>query len=108
VTLTRAAIEERARRLIEGVSARAGDALSLGIVPGLSLPGGGSAPEEGLPTALVSVTSGRLSARAIEERLRAHATPVVVRIEAGKVLLDLRTVLEEQEPVLASALASLA
>jgi len=108
VTLTRAAIEERARRLIEGVSARAAGALTLAIVPGLSLSGGGSAPEEGLPTALITVTSERLSARAIEESLRAHATPVIVRIEEGKVLLDLRTVLEEQEPVLASALVSLA
>ncbi len=106
VTMTREAIEDRARRLVEKVE-RAGGTLSLAIVPGLSLSGGGSAPGQGLPTALVAVASGRLSARAIEERLRAQATPVIARIEEGKVLLDLRTVLEEQEPVLADALASL-
>src|SRR5881296_455888 len=108
LTLTRQAIEDRARRLIDQVAMPPGGTLSLAIVSGLSLPGGGSAPEEGLPTALVAVTSGRLSARAIEKRLRAHATPVIARIEEGKVLLDLRTVLEEQEPALAGALASLA
>ncbi|PYT10759.1 MAG: L-seryl-tRNA(Sec) selenium transferase [Acidobacteria bacterium] len=108
LTMTRQAIEDRARRLIDQVAAGPGGTLSLAIVPGLSLPGGGSAPEEGLPTALVAVASGRLSARAIEKRLRAHATPVIARIEEGKVLLDLRTVLEEQEPALAGALASLA
>ena len=57
VTMTREMVEDRARRLIEAVEARAGGTLSLAIVPGVSVPGGGSAPEEGLPTALVTVTS---------------------------------------------------
>jgi len=107
VTATRQEIEERARRLVGEVAARAGEALHLCIVPGTSVPGGGSAPGEGLPTALITVGSRSLSARAIEERLRGFPTPVIARIEGGKVLLDLRTVLEEQEPVVAEALIGL-
>jgi L-seryl-tRNA(Ser) seleniumtransferase len=106
--MTRMEIEERARRLVDRVAARTGHVLSLATVPGLSVPGGGSAPQEGLPTALVAVTSDRLSARVIEEGLRGFTTPVIARIEEGKVLLDLRTVLEEQEPVVAEALAAVA
>ncbi len=108
VTMTSQEIEVRARRLVDAVAARAGDSLSLAVVPGLSVPGGGSAPEEGLPTALAAVSSRRLSARAIEERLRGFATPVIARIEGGKVLLDLRTVLEGQEGTVVEALAGLA
>jgi L-seryl-tRNA(Ser) seleniumtransferase len=108
VTMTSQEIEARARRRVAAVAARAGDSLTLAVVPGLSVPGGGSAPEEGLPTALAAVSSRRLSARAIEERLRGFTTPVIARIERGKVLLDLRTVLEEQEGAVVEALAGLA
>ena len=67
----------------------------------------GSAPEEALPTALISIRSSRHSARAIEERLRRRATPVIARIEGNRVLLDLRTVLEEQDVILERALLDL-
>jgi len=46
--------------------------------------------------------------RALEEALRASNPPVIARIEAGKVLLDLRTVLDEQETALLEALVALA
>jgi L-seryl-tRNA(Ser) seleniumtransferase len=108
VTMTPEEIEARARRLMESVAARAGDGLSLSIVPGQSLSGGGSAPQEGLPTSLLTVSAPGRSARALESALRGHAVPVIARIEDQKVLLDLRTVLEEQEPALAEALVGAA
>jgi L-seryl-tRNA(Ser) seleniumtransferase len=107
IATTREEIERRARRIVERLAARPGNAASLSIVPGTSLLGGGSAPEEGLPTALLAVAPGRLSTRAIEERLRASDPPVIARIEAGKVLIDLRTVGEDQDDAVAEALAAL-
>ncbi len=108
IALGREEIERRARGLAERAGQAAGGRLSLSIVPGASLLGGGSAPEEGLPTALVAVACAGLSARAIEERLRRSDPPVVARIEEGRVLVDLRTVLPEQDPLVERALASLA
>ncbi|HEU4400463.1 MAG TPA: L-seryl-tRNA(Sec) selenium transferase [Candidatus Polarisedimenticolia bacterium] len=108
IAATREAIERRARRLVEIIAARAGGGLSLSIVPGLSLLGGGSAPEEGLPTVLIAVGSPGLSARAVEERLRRSDPPLIARIEGGKVLVDLRTVLEEQDALVGEAIAGLA
>jgi len=108
MTATYEEVGERARRLAAAVAARAGGTLSLDVQPGLSVSGGGSAPEEGLPTTLVSVAVPGLSSRAVEERLRGHSTPVIARIEGGKVLLDLRTVLEDQEGDLAEAVLGLA
>jgi L-seryl-tRNA(Ser) seleniumtransferase len=106
LTMAPGEIETRARRLMESVSARAGDSLTLSIVAGQSLSGGGSAPEEGLPTTLVSVSARGKSARAVESAFRSLAMPVIARIEAGKVLLDLRTVLPEQDDALTLALLS--
>ena len=108
VTASREEIEARARRLMESVLARAGDSLAMSVVPGESLSGGDSAPEEGLPTSLLIVSARGKSARALESALRGHATPVIARIGEGKVLLDLRTVSTEQEPVLEDALVAAA
>jgi len=108
VTMTAAAIDERARRFMERVGARAGGRLALAVVPGQSVSGGGSAPGEGLPTFLLEVRAAGRSARAIESALRLGKTPVLARIEAGRVLLDLRTVPDDREEALAEALLELA
>jgi len=78
--------------------------LTCRIVDGYSTTGGGSAPASALPTRLVAIASDGLSAAALEERLRRADPPVIARIENGLVVLDLRTVLEEDEPLLVSVL----
>ncbi len=108
IGLDSAALENRARRLVDAVSARVPGGLSLALRPGTSVLGGGSAPEEGLPTTLVAVAVAGVSARAVEARLRGRPEPLIARIEDDRVVLDLRTVLEEQEPAVVEALASLA
>jgi len=107
VTMTPRVIEERTRLLMDKVAARAGQRLALAIVSGQSVSGGGSAPEEGLPTSLLEVRAPGRSARSVEAALRSHTTPVIARIDEGRVLLDLRTVLEEQEGTLLEALVAL-
>ncbi len=107
LTMTKGEIEERARRLMARIDPGPGGSLSLSIVAGQSLTGGGSAPQEGLPTALLAVSVRDLSARAIETALRRHATGVISRIESGRVLLDLRTVAPGEEPVIEAALRAL-
>lgn len=67
------------------------------IVAGESLVGGGSAPTSKLPTFLLAVTARSLSADQLAERLRGANPPVVARVEEGRVLLDLRTVFEEED-----------
>jgi L-seryl-tRNA(Ser) seleniumtransferase len=60
------------------------------LLPGRSMIGGGSLPEESLPTTLLALPPG--DADAIAAALRIGDPPVVARIEDGRVLLDLRTV----------------
>jgi len=80
---------------------------------GFSVIGGGSTPDQQLPTYLVSVASRRHSAAAFEERLRlpspaANLPPVIARIEEDRVMFDLRTVFLEEESVLAAAIIAAA
>ncbi len=76
------------------------------LVPGASAVGGGSAPGVELPTWLVAIEKRGLTPDALEERLRGLTPPIIARIERDRVLLDLRTVLPEQDDTLATLLVS--
>ena len=97
------------RKRAEGVRGRAsGSILLMEIVAGESLVGGGSAPTSTLPTFLLALSAQSLSADEIAARLRRHNPPIVARVEEGKVLIDLRTVLEGEDEVIARAIDELA
>lgn len=67
------------------------------LEPGASVAGGGSSPGQSLPTTLVAVQHVGLSSRDLAERLRQNRPPVIARVERDRVLIDLRTVLDEYE-----------
>jgi L-seryl-tRNA(Ser) seleniumtransferase len=71
------------------------------LVTGQSAIGGGSAPGVELPTSLVAIAKEGVTPDALEERLRRLTPPVIARIEHDRLLLDLRTVLPEQDAALA-------
>ena len=81
--------------------------LTVEIIDGESVIGGGAAPSAVLPTRLLAVTRQGLSADEISARLRASEPPVIARIEEGRVLLDLRTVFPEQDETVTAALRAL-
>ncbi len=93
-------LETRARTVAE---AAGGDAR---VVEGLSTVGGGSLPGDTLPTRLVSVggEEARGGAEGLARRLRTGDPAVLGRIEADRLLLDLRTVLPGQGAALGAAL----
>ncbi len=83
------------------------DLLRAEVVDGMSTVGGGSAPGSALPTRLVRLTPTTGSSTELEQRLRNLSPPVVARVEQDAVLLDLRTVLPEQNEQLATLLGDL-
>jgi L-seryl-tRNA(Ser) seleniumtransferase len=99
-------IEARARRMMEAVAAKK-SGVQWKMVAGESVIGGGSAPGYTIPTRLIALRHQKHSAAALEKKLLAHRPPVVARVEDDDVLIDLRTVLPQQEPVLAEALSGL-
>ena len=66
---------------------------------GESTVGGGSLPGETLPTTLLALDASQapLSLDELAKRLRLRSTPVITRILRDTLLLDPRTVLEEQD-----------
>jgi L-seryl-tRNA(Ser) seleniumtransferase len=65
--------------------------------------GGGSLPDRALPTAVVELTAADLSDAELARRLRTGESAVLARTQGGAVLLDVRTVLTEQEEALVQA-----
>ena len=84
------------------------DEVEIEITDGSSLAGGGSTPSQSLPTKVIRIASARYSATKLEHRLRRAPTgiSVIARVEDDRLILDLRTVFPEQEPLLIKTLAA--
>ena len=83
--------------------------IQIGVRDGVSVIGGGSTPEQKLPTRLVAIAcGGGRSAAKLEARLRrpSSGVPVIARVEGGALLLDLRTVFPAEEQPLGTAVAA--
>ena len=93
-------IRERAERIVA-----AAPSLGARVEPGESVIGGGSTPEQSIPTWLIVIE--RRDVVAAEKKLRAADPPVIARIADDRLLLDLRTVFPQEEAELARALQAL-
>lgn len=113
--LAKSDIAARAEKLIldlqGGISENScqarGKAFLAELIDGESLIGGGSAPSAVLPTRLIALTSAKLTADELADRLRRCDPPVIARVEDGRVLLDLRTVFPAQDEVLVRLLGGI-
>jgi L-seryl-tRNA(Ser) seleniumtransferase len=101
-------IERRARHLRDRIAALASGHLEVSVIDGTSEVGGGALPLEAIPTRLVAVQAVHLTAPVLEGRLRRTDPPVMVRIKDNQVLLDPRTVSEDELDTLAELVASVA
>jgi L-seryl-tRNA(Ser) seleniumtransferase len=102
-------IAQRTEALLGLVQSRIGSQHALiEMIDGHSLVGGGSTPAQAIPTKLLRITTSRYSASNLESRLRKGPAgiPVIARIEQEAVLVDLRTVLANQEARLAESLVT--
>jgi L-seryl-tRNA(Ser) seleniumtransferase len=92
----------RAEKLAEQIRAIAGVASVLPR-PDASAVGGGSLPDQTMPTWCVEIQATGLSDATLAERLRLGTPAVVGRLQGGKVVLDLRTVFATQDAELVEA-----
>ena len=76
--------------------------LPAAVIEGQSTVGGGSLPGTSLPTYLVAVQSD--APDALSASLRANNPPIIGRIQDGRLLIDLRTVLHDQKHLLAQGI----
>ena len=76
------------------------------IRAGESAIGGGSTPGQHLPTWVIELSV--TDSQSFEKCLRENAIPVIARIEKDKILIDLRTVQEDEESALVAAVCAAA
>jgi len=101
-----AEIERRAEAFVERLSPMLPADAGVEIKKGNSVIGGGSTPDQSLPTFLIAITSRGRSAVEIEARLRQPESgmPVITRVERNHVVVDLRTVEGNEESTVAAAI----
>jgi L-seryl-tRNA(Ser) seleniumtransferase len=102
--LTKAAIGGRAQAIAQQLQS---PRLSVEVVDGESVIGGGAAPSAVLPTSLLALRHQDFSADQLLAQLRSSDPPIIARVEEDRVLLDLRTVFPEQDHWLSAALGRL-
>jgi L-seryl-tRNA(Ser) seleniumtransferase len=90
------AVKKRARRLIQKLKRANLPGLTCELKEAKAAAGGGSLPMQEIPTAVVAVKSATLSASRMEAKLRQAATPIIVRVDEDGILLDMRTVDEDE------------
>lgn len=69
-----------------------------------SLPGGGSLPDAAVESYAVALHPRTMKVNQLEEKLRKNIVPVIARIEKNRLLLDVRTVREEEFGIIKHAL----
>ena len=118
IRLSAAEIGSRTEQLLAKLRPLLPDDVAIQIREGVSVIGGGSTPDQSLPTSLIAIASPRISARQLEENMRRpelqvpgpgksiSPIPVIGRIEDEQLILDLRTVQIEEEPELIARLAA--
>lgn len=96
-------LKRRAQRIAKIVKKRC-PALSVSIVELSSEVGGGTLPDVLLPSFGIALKLHTISVESFEERLRNLTVPIIGRIERNILLLDMRTILKDDEPFLISGI----
>ncbi len=73
------------------------------VCPDVAYVGGGSLPEQALPTWVVAVTARQLGDAELARRLRTGEPAVLGRLRDGQLVLDVRTICPHQEAALVEA-----
>ncbi len=96
LTESAASVKKRALKLMTQLQKENFDSLKFSMHEDFAAAGGGSLPTQKIPTVLVAVRNKKMSASKMEEKLRKLEVPVIVRVDKDEILIDLRTVAEDE------------
>lgn len=96
LTLPLEALRAKAEALLEALREAGGESLGFQLVKLNSLSGGGSLPDRKFPSWCLSLDPGKgPSVNSLAEGLRRHTLPILPRIRDNALILDVRTIPEE-------------
>lgn len=105
ITAAPETLRRKAMRLASRLRKSCGPRAEIRLVPGESRVGGGSFPENGLATTLVSVTPRGCTPEQLKKRLLGTVPPLMGRLEDHTILLDPRTLADDEISTAASVVA---
>ncbi|MHB1126792.1 MAG: L-seryl-tRNA(Sec) selenium transferase [Bacillota bacterium] len=104
LTMSREELRKRARSLRRSIVKAVGNLADVNLEDGTSQVGGGALPATELPTTLVVIRPSEMPVHQVVTNLRQGIPAVMARIHADRVILDPRTIMENEFPALANAL----
>ena len=107
LTATEEAVAQRAEELARRLAALGSPRLRVDTVRLPSKAGGGALPLLELPSRSVRVAIDGFSPNALEFELRAHDPPIIGRIDEEALVMDLRTIQDDEFPIVVAALKSI-
>ena len=97
-------LKRRGKRLLKRFSGMANKKMTFILREDVSRVGGGALPLQNLPTLVVAIKPVEASVNSLEENLRKGDPPIVCRISKEELILDMRTVFDEEIPLLAAGI----
>ncbi|MGA2316676.1 MAG: L-seryl-tRNA(Sec) selenium transferase [Thermodesulfobacteriota bacterium] len=97
-------LKRRGRRLLKRLSGMMNKRMTFTLKEDVSQVGGGALPLQELPTVVVAIKPLDFSVNSLEENLRKGDLPIISRISKEELILDMRTVFDEEIPLLAAGL----
>jgi L-seryl-tRNA(Ser) seleniumtransferase len=97
-------LKKRGKRLLKRLSGVTNKKMAFTLKEDVSQVGGGALPLQELPTLVVAIKPLEVSVNSLEENLRRGEPPIVCRISKEELILDMRTVFDEEIPMLAAGI----
>ena len=106
LTLPLEHIEKKSNRLLCMLKNLKNPDISVKLFKLSSRVGGGSLPLLELPSICVGIQINGMSANAVEKRMRENNPPIIGRIEKNYFIMDLRTIKNDELPIIENALGT--
>jgi L-seryl-tRNA(Ser) seleniumtransferase len=97
-------LKRRGKRLLKRLLGMAEQRMTFSLKEDVSQVGGGALPLQELPTIVVALKPLDLSANELEEILRKGDPPIISRISKEELILDMRTISDEEIPLVAAGI----
>jgi len=101
-------VSDRADKLCTQLKKVVNEKSDIGIIDGLSEVGGGSLATESLLTKLVYIQLGKMPDMELARCLRLNDTPIIPRINNGRVVFDARNIRDDEIEIIVQAVDKIA
>ncbi|MCX8030282.1 MAG: L-seryl-tRNA(Sec) selenium transferase [Thermodesulfovibrionales bacterium] len=107
LTQDRSILKNRAKKVIQKIKSIPSflkNLAELSIIEDSSQSGGGALPEIDFPTYVVSIKPYEKSVTSFERQLRENEPPIIVRVKNDRIILDMRTIRDNEIEILAKGI----